>query len=49
MKQGQEDRVRGLQRELRGDMYRDAECKHKDMLITLRVCVCTVSILLVGV
>ena len=41
VRQGHEDRVRGLQRELKGDMYKDAEVKHKDMLITLRVsCVC---------
>ncbi|CAI7993402.1 DNA repair protein RAD50 [Geodia barretti] len=33
---GHEERVRGLQRELKGDMYRDAERKHKDMLISLR-------------
>ena len=38
VKQGQEERVRGLQRELKGDMYRDAELRHKEMLITLRVC-----------
>lgn len=37
VRQGHEDRVRGLQRELQGDMYRDAERKHKEMLITLRV------------
>ena len=37
VKQGHEERVRGLQRELKGDMYRDAECKHREMLITLRV------------
>ena len=37
VKQGQEDRVRGLQRELQGDMYKDAERKHKEMLIMLRV------------
>lgn len=36
VKQGQEDRVRGLQRELQGDMYKDAERKHKEMLIMLR-------------
>lgn len=39
VKQGQEDRVRGLQRELQGELYRDAERKHKEMLIMLRVSV----------
>ena len=37
VREGHEERVRGLQRELKGDMYRDAERKHKDMLISLRV------------
>ena len=37
MRQGHEDRVRGLQKELRGDMYRDAEDLHKGMLIKHRV------------
>ena len=40
VKQGQEDRVRGLQKELQGEMYKDADRKHKDMLIMHRVCVC---------
>ena len=37
VKQGQEERVRGLQKELQGDLYRDADRKHKDMLIMLKV------------
>ena len=37
VRQGQDDRVRGLQRELKGDLYKDADVRHKDMLITLRV------------
>ena len=36
-KLGQEDHVRLLQRELQSDMYKDADTRHKDMLITLRV------------
>ena len=37
VKQGQEEQVRGLQKELQGDLYRDADRKHKDMLIMLKV------------
>ena len=40
VRQGKEERVRGLQRELQGELYRDAERRHKDMLVMLRVCVC---------
>ena len=36
-KQGQDDQVRHLQRELQSDMYKDTDARHKDMLITLRV------------
>ena len=36
-KQGQDDQVRHLQRELQSDMYKDTDARHKDMLIKLRV------------
>lgn len=36
-KLGQEDRVRDFQRELQSDLYKDADTRHRDMLITLRV------------
>ena len=36
-KQGQDDQVRHLQRELQSDMYKDTDTRHKDMLIKLRV------------
>ena len=38
-RQGKEERVRSIQRELQGELYRDAERRHKDMLVMLRVCV----------
>ena len=37
MRLADEGRVKRLKEELQGDMYRDAERKHKEMLITLRV------------
>lgn len=36
-KLGQEDQVRHTQRELQADIYKEADSRHRDMLITLRV------------
>ncbi len=36
-KLGQEDQVRHLQRQLQSDMYRDADARHREMLITVKV------------
>ena len=52
VKGAQEERVREIQRELQGELYRDIATRHKGMLVTLKVCdsvcvcvcVCTSSI-----